>query len=100
MVAENDELQLIDVRRLPEYRDAHVPGTLNLPLCDLENNLARVDKNRPTAIICRSGYRSSIASGILSKAGLEKLYNVVGGTSAWVDAGFEVEQESTASCAQ
>ena len=57
MVAENDELQLIDVRRLPEYRDAHVPGTLNLPLCDLENNLARVDKNRPTAIICRSGAR-------------------------------------------
>ena len=38
------------------------------------------------------GYRSSVAGSLLQSEGWEApLYNVVGGTSAWVAAGFPTE---------
>ena len=95
------ELQVIDVRRAGEYEDAHVPDAVNLALCDLRENVEKVSTDRPTAVICRSGYRSSIASGILERAGVKEIYNVTGGTSAWIDTGFDVKREGSetgASC--
>jgi rhodanese-related sulfurtransferase len=42
-------------------------------------------------VICAGGYRSSAATGILARLGFTHLCNVVGGTSAWVNAGYQVE---------
>src|SRR5438552_3213478 len=49
------------------------------------------DRLAPLAIICGSGYRSSIAASLLMREGFSNLRNVSGGTSAWVRAGFGVE---------
>ena len=68
-----------------------MPRALSVPLDRLERDLARLDRSRPTAVICAGGYRSSAATSLLRRHGFSDLYNVVGGTSAWVAAGFEVE---------
>jgi hydroxyacylglutathione hydrolase len=60
-------------------------------LATLEKELAKFAAARPTAVICQSGYRSSAASSILEKHGFTEIYNVVGGTLAWINAGFAVE---------
>jgi hydroxyacylglutathione hydrolase len=83
---------LIDVRRPAEYAAGHVPGALNLPLALLTAELSRLDPLRPTALICGSGYRSSIGTSLLARAGFTRLYNVVGGTGAWVQAGYPTAQ--------
>jgi rhodanese-related sulfurtransferase len=59
----------------------------------LRQNVAnlRLDPAKPTAVICAGGYRSSAATSILLQHGLSNLLNVSGGTSAWIDAGYEVE---------
>jgi rhodanese-related sulfurtransferase len=53
-----------------------------------------LDPNKPTAVICAGGYRSSAATSILEQHGFSNLLTVTGGTSAWIAAGHEVEQSN------
>lgn len=89
---ERADLQVVDVRRFAEYANGHVPGALNIPLSKLETADLNLNITKPTAVICASGYRSSAATSLLERRGFTELYNVVGGTSAWMNAGFPVEQ--------
>jgi rhodanese-related sulfurtransferase len=93
-IAEGADLQLIDVRRPGEYNTGHAPGAVNLTLARLDEEASRFDASRPTAVICQSGFRSSAATGILARRGFKEVFNVVGGTSAWINAGYEVEQQT------
>ncbi len=88
---EKADLQVIDVRRPTEYANGHVPGAKNMPLSKIEQQDLNLDSTKPTAVICASGYRSSAATGVLKRRGFNELYNIVGGTSAWVNAGFPTE---------
>jgi hydroxyacylglutathione hydrolase len=63
----------------------------------LERSLSSLDPRRPTAVVCASGYRSSAATSILERHGFGALFNVVGGTSAWVQAGFGIESAPASS---
>ncbi len=85
------ELQLIDVRRPGEFSAGHVPGAMPVPLDRLDAASAGLEPGRPTAVICAGGYRSSAAASLLARRGFKTLYNVVGGTSAWVAAGFATD---------
>jgi hydroxyacylglutathione hydrolase len=92
-IEEKSELQILDVRRPAEYSNAHVPGAINSQLAHLEKQLPPLDPKLPLAIICASGYRSSIAASMLARRGFHNTFNVVGGTNAWVNAGYPVEKE-------
>ena len=89
---EGGGLQVVDVRRPGEYAAGHVPGAASRPLDHLESDARTLDPARPTAVICAGGYRSSAATSILRRHGFRDLVNVVGGTSAWVAAGYDVEK--------
>ncbi len=86
-----NELQLVDVRRPAEHAGGHAPRTINIPLDVLPRKIDRLDPQSPTYVICQSGYRSSLGTSILENAGFGKIYNVTGGTKAWIDAGFDTE---------
>jgi len=92
-------LQVIDVRRPAEYSSGHVPGAMTSPLSGLEGRITDLPlaKDTQTAVICAGGYRSSAAASLLQKHGFTNLINVMGGTSAWVNAGYPVETSSTKS---
>jgi hydroxyacylglutathione hydrolase len=89
-------LQLVDVRRPAEYENGHALRTLNISLDKLSKEIDRLDPDAPTYVICQSGYRSSLGASILENAGFKKVYNVSGGTQAWIGAGFETETSATA----
>jgi len=89
-VAEGRNLQIVDVRRPGEYTSGHAPNAQSLPLATLANQVGRLDPTRPTAVICQSGYRSSAAASLLAQRGFQAVSNVVGGTAAWIQAGFPV----------
>jgi hydroxyacylglutathione hydrolase len=90
----SDEVQFIDVRRPAEHANGHAPKTINLPLDRLPKELGKLDPAKPTYVICQSGYRSSLGASILEKAGFREIYDVTGGTKAWIDAGFETERSA------
>jgi hydroxyacylglutathione hydrolase len=89
------DLQVVDVRRAAEYAGGHVPGAVHAPLDRIAQEAGRLDPSRPTAVLCASGYRSSAATSLLARRGFADLRNVLGGTSAWVTAGYEVERPVT-----
>ena len=89
-------LQFIDVRRPAEHANGHAEGTINIPLDRLSREIDMLDPERPTYVICQSGYRSSLGTSILENAGFKQIYNVAGGTSAWTDAGLKTDVLATA----
>jgi glyoxylase-like metal-dependent hydrolase (beta-lactamase superfamily II)/rhodanese-related sulfurtransferase len=91
---EEPDLQVLDVRRAAEYGAGHVPGARLSTLAALSSDaLEGLDPARPVAVICAGGYRSSAAASLLAPRGFRKLFNVTGGTSAYVNAGFPVEKD-------
>lgn len=99
LLATQSDLQLIDVRRAPEYQSGHAPRARAAPLAKFREALPVLGLNPDTltAIICAGGYRSSAATSIAKQLGFTKLLNVTGGTSAWIKAGYEVELPAKAS---
>ena len=96
---ENEAVQLVDVRRPAEYANAHAAGAVNIPLDRLSREFERLNPALPTYVICQSGYRSSIGTSILENAGFKSVFNVMGGTKAWLDAGLPSEASATACAA-
>jgi glyoxylase-like metal-dependent hydrolase (beta-lactamase superfamily II)/rhodanese-related sulfurtransferase len=78
-----DGIQLLDVRRAPEWQAGHIPGAIHKPLDALSRSLNGLDRVRPAFVHCKSGYRSMIACSILQRAGFQAVYNVTGGYDAW-----------------
>jgi rhodanese-related sulfurtransferase len=62
-----------------------------VPLDRLEQEWRRLDPGRATAVVCAGGYRSSAATSLLKRRGFRDLANVVGGTAAWMAAGYPTE---------
>lgn len=72
---------IIDVRSPGEYKDGHINGSLNFPLDNIRSKVDELKKSgKPVITVCRTGTRSSMATGILKSAGIE-VYN--GG--AWIN---------------
>lgn len=72
---------IIDVRTKGEYQQGHIRGSLNIPLQSLENNLAKIKKDKPVITCCASGMRSASAKSILKANGFSEVYNGGGWSS-------------------
>lgn len=99
LIEARPDLQIVDVRRPAEYESGHAPHATSAPLANLRQILPtlKLSSNTQTAVICAGGYRSSAATSILQQAGFTNLFNVTGGTKAWIDAGYEVERPAISS---
>ena len=74
------------------YAAGHVPRAVSAPLGPgLGEQVAGLDPEGETAVICAGGYRSSAATSLLRPLGFRRLLNVTGGTAAWTGAGYPVE---------
>ncbi len=85
--------QVLDVRRLGEWQAGHIAGARHHPLDRFPQSLPPLDPNRPVAVHCKSGFRSSAASSLLQARGFREIYNVTGGFDAWTASGYPVVKE-------
>lgn len=77
------EVQVVDVRRPGEWDVGRLANAVLKPLDKLRESLGDLDRERPVAVHCKSGYRSSMAASILKAGGFREVMNVVGGFDAW-----------------
>jgi len=70
---------IIDVRKKSEFDSEHVLGALNVPLNQINRNLALFPKEKPFVLHCAGGYRSMIAASILKQRGWSDFADVIGG---------------------
>jgi hydroxyacylglutathione hydrolase len=90
------ELQIVDVRSPREWRNGHVQGAHHIFLPELRNRMGELDRSKPTAVYCGSGYRASIATSLMKPCGFDRLWNVPGSWEAWKKAKLPVEENSGA----
>ncbi len=70
---------LLDVRSPEEYRNGHVPGSINIPvgnILDAEKEIP--DKSTPIFTYCLSGMRSSSAVAALKSRGYQNVQSIGG----------------------
>lgn len=75
--------QVVDVRTDGEWSAGHVEGALHLELDHLAQHLGAVPKQRELVVVCKGGYRSSIAASLLEGAGFARVSDLRGGMDAW-----------------
>ena len=89
MLSEDRTVQLVDVRTPEEYAAGHLDGAVNIDwYADsfMEQVEAKLTKDRPVMVYCRSGKRSAAAAAKLDGYYF-KTYNLIGGYMAWTEAG-------------
>ncbi|MGM0635642.1 MAG: rhodanese-like domain-containing protein [Bacteroidota bacterium] len=91
---ELENVQLIDVRSVEDFREAHLINAQSLVYDDeFIENIKQLDKSKPVAVYCRTGRRSDTCSKILEEQGFEKIYQLEGGIEEWQHQNMSVESE-------
>jgi len=85
-----NRLQVLDVRREPEWDTGHIEGAAWWPLDHFKVSTPEIDHDAPIAVHCKSGYRSAIACSLLLRAGFSSVCDVSGGFDAWQQAKLPV----------
>ena len=85
---------VIDVREPHEYQAGHVPDATLIPVNSVFARRDELPRDGKILFVCKMGSRSALAAEMAAAAGLpaERLYNLDGGTDAWVQAGEPVEK--------
>lgn len=83
-IAGGDDVDVVDVRRLVEWQEGHVPRARHKPLHRLTGVLDDVEPAMPIAVYCKGGYRSAIGASLLQRSGCTGVMNVIGGFDAWL----------------
>jgi len=89
---ENGGAQVVDVREDCEYENGHIPGAEHIPVNTVFARRDELSRDRDIIFVCSVGQRSALACEMAAAAGLTRLYNVDGGTEAWISAGYPVEK--------
>lgn len=83
-----DKKTIIDVRTPQEFMGGHVPGSINIPVNELQQHLEQIkEMNQPIILCCASGGRSGQATYYLKSCGID----CVNGGS-WMDVNYMIQQ--------
>jgi hydroxyacylglutathione hydrolase len=87
----SDDVHVLDVRQPAERAAGHIEGSTFVTGADVPALIGEVgDRADPLAVVCGSGYRSSVVASLLAREGWEDVRAVIGGMAAWHAAGYAV----------
>jgi rhodanese-related sulfurtransferase len=84
---------LLDVREPWEFDICHIEGSVNLPMAQIPQNMARFRDSEEIVVICHHGIRSQHVIRFMQQQCSQQLINLDGGVDAWareVDADMPV----------
>ncbi|MGA0857503.1 MAG: rhodanese-like domain-containing protein, partial [Candidatus Nanopelagicales bacterium] len=70
-ILHDENVVVLDVRRLKEHEAAHIEGAVNIPLHELESRVSELPKGKTIWVHCAGAYRASAALGLLERSGFE-----------------------------
>ncbi len=94
MIDRNEDFILVDVLSPESYEEEHIPGSINIPLEDIENKAKELlKKDKEIVVYCGSFQctMSSQATEKLTALGYKDVYCFEGGLQRWKDAGFSLK---------
>lgn len=88
-------MSLVDVQLEEKYRHTHVPGAMNIPLEQFEQQLAGILRDKDEVIVLYGEYdengRAQQALKVLEDKGYTKIGHLVGGLMGYQEAGYPTE---------
>jgi hydroxyacylglutathione hydrolase len=85
---EAGRIAVLDVREPGEVSRGAIEESVHIPLGELKARAAELSGRGLLVVYCRGGYRSSIATSLLRRAGYRDIANLMGGFDAWTTAGL------------
>jgi len=84
----NADAVVLDLRSADSFALGHIVNAKNIPFDELEANQDKIDKlkSKPILAVCNAGVTSTRAVKSLRKAGVENIYGLKGGITAWTQA--------------
>jgi len=91
---DSDDIQLIDVRTLEEFKKGHIKNALLIDFytSDFKEKLQQLDAKKAIYVYCAVGGRSRKTAKLLSSLGFPKIYDLKGGYRAWIKAGYNTKK--------
>ncbi len=83
-----DRITVLDVRETAEVESGAIENAVHIPLGKLKSRTVELNAGKLVVAHCKSGYRSSIATSILRRAGFRDIANLIGGFDAWKALGL------------
>jgi rhodanese-related sulfurtransferase len=76
---------VLDVRTADEVAEGKIDGAINIDFYsdNFKDEVAKLDKEQPVYVYCRSGGRSGKSMKILKDMGFTEVYNLLGGYGNW-----------------
>ncbi len=78
-----EDINLIDVREIKEFKTGTIEGAENYPVDELREFLEDIDPEKKTIIFCEVGLRGYVATRILMQSGFSNVYNLIGGMKTY-----------------
>ncbi|MGM0441987.1 MAG: CoA-disulfide reductase [Elusimicrobiota bacterium] len=92
--ASPEDTVILDVRTEDEVMLGKIPGSVNIPVNELRENLDSLPQDQKIYVYCSVGQRSYVAARILLQNGFEKVYNISGGYKTWENATMKQSNEN------
>jgi glyoxylase-like metal-dependent hydrolase (beta-lactamase superfamily II) len=89
-ILETEPVSILDVREPGEVQAGAIEGSVSIPLGQLKQRTYELSTSHLLVVHCKGGYRSSIATSLLRRAGFVNIANLTGGFDAWKTAGLPV----------
>ena len=90
------DVEIVDVREPREWSGGHLPGARLVPLDRLRAAPEAALPRDGILFVCAAGVRSQTAARLAEALGLTKVYNLLGGTRGWVNAGLPLVKDAVA----
>lgn len=84
---EGDAVTLVDVRQPSEWAGGRIEGSRCVSGAELVFRIDELPADRPVALVCGGGQRSSTMASVLARAG-RNVFDVPGGVNGWRKAGY------------
>lgn len=92
LMDKNKNVFLLDVRTPQENSQGRLPGTVLIPINEIERRIAEVPKNKTIVVYCAVGSRSKPVAEFLSRSGYKEVYNMTDGIVGWYRNGFPLQR--------
>ena len=94
------DMDVVDVREIHEWLEGHLTGSRLVPLATFRRDPKAQLGPRPVLFVCAAGMRSETAARAAASVTQQPVYNLSGGTRAWVKAGYTLQTEQAVTAAE